>query len=49
MRPPKPMSWTRGEKFPLSMLESRFKCPRCESSRVVLLFGLPGQPIAKRA
>jgi hypothetical protein len=41
--------WTRGEKFPISMLESRLKCPRCGSRRVVLMFGLPGQPVAKRA
>jgi hypothetical protein len=39
--------WTRGEKFPISMLESRLKCPRCGSRRVVLMFGLPGQPVAK--
>jgi hypothetical protein len=38
-----------GEKFPISMLGSRLKCPRRGSRRVVLMFGLPGQPVAKRA
>lgn len=41
--------WTRGATFPVSMLESRLKCPRCGSRRVVLLFDLPGSPLAKRA
>jgi DNA-directed RNA polymerase subunit RPC12/RpoP len=41
--------WARGESFPLSMLEGRLKCPRCGSRRVVVLFGLLGQPVAKRA
>jgi hypothetical protein len=41
--------WTRGEKFPISMRESRLKCSRCGSRRVVLMFGLPGQPVAKHA
>jgi hypothetical protein len=41
--------WTRGAIFPVSMLESRLKCPRCGSRRVVLLFDLPGGPMAKRA
>ncbi len=39
--------WTRGAAFPVSMLESRLKCPRCGSRRVVLLFDLP--PVARRA
>ena len=33
--------WTRGSDFPLARLESRLKCPRCGSRRVVLLFELP--------
>jgi len=41
--------WTRGASFPVSMLESRLKCPRCGSRRVVLLFDFPGGPLAKRA
>jgi hypothetical protein len=41
--------WTRGAAFPVSMLESRLKRPRCGSRRVVLLFDLPSNPVAKRA
>jgi hypothetical protein len=41
--------WTRGASFPVSMLEGRLKCPRCGSRRIVLLFDLPGSPLAKRA
>jgi hypothetical protein len=41
--------WTRGATFPVSMLEGRLKCPACGSRRVVLMFGLPGKPIAKTA
>lgn len=41
--------WTRGGTFPISMLEGRLKCPACGSRRVVLLFDLPSNPIAKRA
>ena len=33
--------WTPGVAFPLSRLESRLKCPRCGSRRVVLLFEPP--------
>lgn len=33
--------WTRGATFPLARLESRMKCPRCGSRRVVLLFEPP--------
>ena len=33
--------WTRGAGFPLARLESRLKCPRCGSRRVVLLFEPP--------
>jgi hypothetical protein len=33
--------WTRGAGFPLARLESRMKCPRCGSRRVVLLFEPP--------
>jgi hypothetical protein len=33
--------WTRGAAFPLARLESRLKCPRCGSRRVVLLFEPP--------
>jgi hypothetical protein len=41
--------WTKGLHFPLSRLESRMKCPRCGSRKVVLMFKIPGQPIAMRA
>lgn len=40
--------WTRGRDFPLSRLESRLKCPRCSSRRVVLLF-TPPAPLTIRA
>ena len=33
--------WTRGSTFPLAMLETRLKCPRCGSRRVVVLFEPP--------
>lgn len=33
--------WTRGRDFPLTMLESRMKCPRCGSRRVRLAFTVP--------
>ena len=36
--------WTRGRAFPLSSLESRLKCPRCGSRRVVVLFEPPANP-----
>jgi hypothetical protein len=41
--------WTRGGAFPVSMLEGRLKCPHCGSRRVVVLFDLPPNPVAKRA
>jgi hypothetical protein len=41
--------WTRGAVFPVSMLESRLKCPRCGSRRVVVLFSIPKEPMARRA
>jgi hypothetical protein len=33
--------WTRGATFPLSGLESRLKCPRCGSRRIVVMFEPP--------
>jgi hypothetical protein len=41
--------WAPGGAFLVSVLEGRFKCPRCGSRRVVLLFDLPISPVAKRA
>ncbi len=39
--------WTRGAAFPLSSLESRLKCPRCGSRRIVIMFEPP--PSRQRA
>jgi hypothetical protein len=33
--------------FPLALLASRLKCPRCGSRRVSLLFNVPNQPQSK--
>ena len=30
------LAWTRGRDFPLALLASRLKCPRCGSRRVVV-------------
>jgi len=38
---------TRGHGFPLSMLASRLKCPRCRGTRVSVIFEPPS--LAKRA
>ena len=38
--------WTRGEAFPLEMLQSRLKCPRCGSRRVQVIFEPPTVPKA---
>jgi hypothetical protein len=35
------LMWTRGKNFPLTMLESRMKCPRCGSRRVRVAFTVP--------
>lgn len=40
----KTLVWTRGATFPLARLETRLKCPRCGSRRVVLLFEPPPLP-----
>src|SRR4051812_7200634 len=37
--------WTRGRAFPLGRLESRLRCPRCGSRRVVVLFQPPSEPV----
>ncbi|HEY5305687.1 MAG TPA: hypothetical protein VIJ52_03335 [Pseudolabrys sp.] len=37
--------WTRGRDFPLARLESRMKCPKCGSRRVVILFDVPKVPM----
>ena len=41
--------WTRGRAFPLSLLESRLRCPICGSRNVSLMFEVPTEPMAKRA
>ena len=33
--------WTRGQTFPLSMLASRLRCPRCGSRQVRLVYSTP--------
>lgn len=33
--------WTRGRDFPLTMMESRLKCPRCGSRKVRVAFMVP--------
>jgi hypothetical protein len=33
--------WTRGRDFPLSRLESRLRCPRCGSRRLVVMYEPP--------
>lgn len=40
--------WTRGKAFPLSRLESRLRCPRCGSRRVVVLYEPPANASAGR-
>lgn len=41
--------WTRGRSFPIGMLESRLKCPRCGSRRVRVAFAVPSQPLRANA
>ena len=35
--------WTRGREFPIGMLGSRLKCPRCGSRKVRVAFTVPPQ------
>lgn len=35
--------WTRGRDFPLGMLASRLRCPRCGSREVSVMFVGPAQ------
>jgi hypothetical protein len=41
--------WTRGRRFPISMLSSRMKCPACETREVVITVTLPGSVLAPAA
>jgi DNA-directed RNA polymerase subunit RPC12/RpoP len=43
----KTLVWTRGREFPLTMLESRLKCPRCGSRRMRVALTVP--PTVQRA
>lgn len=40
--------WTRGRDFPLDMLASRLRCPRCGSRRVRVMFDPPTNYSANR-
>jgi hypothetical protein len=40
----KTLVWTRGERFPLSELASRLKCPKCGFRNVRVLFNVPAEP-----
>jgi hypothetical protein len=33
--------WTRGEAFPLDLLDSRLRCPRCGGRRIQVVFEPP--------
>jgi DNA-directed RNA polymerase subunit RPC12/RpoP len=41
--------WTRGRDFPIARLDSRLKCPRCGSRRVLVAFQPPKNTDAKSA
>ena len=36
--------WTRGQDFPLAMLASRLRCPRCGARKVAVAFDVPTVP-----
>jgi hypothetical protein len=36
--------WTRGRDFPVARLDTRMKCPRCGSRRVLVAFEPPTNP-----
>jgi hypothetical protein len=40
----KTLSWTRGRDFPITRLDSRMKCMRCGSRRVMIAFSSPAEP-----
>jgi hypothetical protein len=39
---------TRGRAFSLSCLESRLRCPKCGSRRIIIIFTVPAQPAVQR-
>jgi hypothetical protein len=41
--------WTRGATFPLELLESRLKCPRCGGRRIQVIFEPPSPKVAATA
>ena len=40
--------WTRGEAFPLDLLENRLKCPRCGGRRIQVVYEPPAGEAARR-
>ena len=43
------MLWTRGGAFPISMLSSRMRCPKCGAREVSVRLSLPGTVLAAQA
>jgi hypothetical protein len=43
------MLWTRGRAFPVSMLSSRMRCPKCGGREVSVRLSLPGSVLAAQA
>ena len=43
------MLWTRGRAFPVSMLSSRMRCPKCGAEEVSVRLSLPGSVMAAQA
>jgi len=41
--------WTRGRDFPIARLDTRMKCPRCGSRRVLVAFEPPRNETRQRA
>ena len=41
--------WTRGRDFPVARLDTRMKCPRCGSRRVLIAFEPPKNPNERAA
>ena len=41
--------WTRGRDFPIARLDTRMKCPRCGSRRVLVAFEPPQNENPQRA
>ncbi|MEP0321288.1 hypothetical protein [Bauldia litoralis] len=43
------LMWTRGRDFPITRLDSRMKCPRCGSRKVLVAFEPPPSETRMRA